>query len=503
MSELVLLSGVKLDVDSLVADNLVSLFQADQITYFRGKRRAISFTGSRITSVEGASHCSFTCEVSNLTNLNISGSSRKHTDAGLLSVRRVGELAGQEFAITFGKATRLDSSHLVIARVVEGMEFVRAIEFVPLDGKMKPQAEIGILGCGLATLTKQPKEVRLMNQLASEQASQPADVPCEIVKGFYGGGVKKRAPKEDSARSIGRKLIEEAFGLRRVEDSNESVLGSDASFMGRVSQASQPTRDFGEPISQPGDPVGGRLGEKNVQPREPSDPDEPDEPDDSDEAESNYPDETESDSSCLLARLKGLSRQLNACKEENRKQVEIESQIGSNFGKQLEYAKSLVEADSGDKDEAVVNRSNKVLHTPALAADKQYNLERKKEKNKSFGWNVFNQDALYRAHKKRLRETPFDRQEYEAQKAQLGEAFYKPSITNFEPSEASKEAVARNLEKQYKKRDAFSRRRAFDDDARDIYYINERNRIFNKKLERSFGAHAAEIKQNLERGTAL
>ena len=52
------------------------------------------------------------------------------------------------------------------------------------------------------------------------------------------------------------------------------------------------------------------------------------------------------------------------------------------------------------------------------------------------------------------------------------------------------------------KRSKYSRRRAFDEDA-DIDYINERNMKFNKKLERFYGKYTAEIKQNLERGTAI
>lgn len=37
----------------------------------------------------------------------------------------------------------------------------------------------------------------------------------------------------------------------------------------------------------------------------------------------------------------------------------------------------------------------------------------------------------------------------------------------------------------------------------DVTYISDRNRVFNEKLERSFSKHTREIKQNLERGTAL
>ena len=38
---------------------------------------------------------------------------------------------------------------------------------------------------------------------------------------------------------------------------------------------------------------------------------------------------------------------------------------------------------------------------------------------------------------------------------------------------------------------------------KDIDYINDRNKVFNEKLERNFKNYAAEIKGNIERGTAL
>lgn len=102
-----------------------------------------------------------------------------------------------------------------------------------------------------------------------------------------------------------------------------------------------------------------------------------------------------------------------------------------------------------------------------------------------------------------MRETGFNPDLYEKQKSELGDQFYSPGVVNFTPTESTKDVIVRNVEKQYKKRDVFSRRRLYDDDAQDISYINERNRVFNKKLERSFGTYSNEIKQNLERGTAL
>jgi len=41
------------------------------------------------------------------------------------------------------------------------------------------------------------------------------------------------------------------------------------------------------------------------------------------------------------------------------------------------------------------------------------------------------------------------------------------------------------------------------DSAADIDYINDRNKHFNKKIKRAYDKYTVEIRQNLERGTAL
>ena len=52
------------------------------------------------------------------------------------------------------------------------------------------------------------------------------------------------------------------------------------------------------------------------------------------------------------------------------------------------------------------------------------------------------------------------------------------------------------------KRKSYSRKRVEKPDA-DIDYINKRNMRFNKRIERFYGKYTTEIKQNLERGTAV
>ena len=48
-----------------------------------------------------------------------------------------------------------------------------------------------------------------------------------------------------------------------------------------------------------------------------------------------------------------------------------------------------------------------------------------------------------------------------------------------------------------------SRKRVDLGEDKNISSINDKNKLFNEKLERFFGKYAADIKSNLERGTAI
>jgi pre-mRNA-splicing factor SYF2 len=51
-------------------------------------------------------------------------------------------------------------------------------------------------------------------------------------------------------------------------------------------------------------------------------------------------------------------------------------------------------------------------------------------------------------------------------------------------------------------RETKSRRRAYDPNE-DVGYINDKNRDFNQKIGRAYDKYTTEIKESLERGTAL
>ncbi|EOA30996.1 hypothetical protein CARUB_v10014140mg, partial [Capsella rubella] len=122
------------------------------------------------------------------------------------------------------------------------------------------------------------------------------------------------------------------------------------------------------------------------------------------------------------------------------------------------------------------------------------------------GWDVFNQKTLYNAYKKRTKNIQVDLEEYNRMRAADPEFYREASSLQYgkapKTSQDKIDKMAKELFDREQKRQEFSRRRKFREE-KDIDSINDRNEHFNKKIERAFGKYTLEIKNNLERGTAL
>jgi pre-mRNA-splicing factor SYF2 len=68
--------------------------------------------------------------------------------------------------------------------------------------------------------------------------------------------------------------------------------------------------------------------------------------------------------------------------------------------------------------------------------------------------------------------------------------------------EEAKEAMAEEIVEDQKQRLKRSRRRRFDE-TEEVTFINERNARFNKKASRAYDEYTEELRESLERGTAL
>ncbi|XP_013781382.1 pre-mRNA-splicing factor SYF2-like [Limulus polyphemus] len=210
-----------------------------------------------------------------------------------------------------------------------------------------------------------------------------------------------------------------------------------------------------------------------------------------------------------IKRLRDLHLKRNEARKLNHQEVIEEDQrnkLPLNWENKIKWAEVKLEEEL--KRQEAVSRGEdydqvKLLEVGADDAEKWE--RKKKKKNPDKGFSDY-EAATARKYHRFVKQLKPNMEEYNKKKEEMGEAFYPGRDTIIHGMHKdTKECVDRmvaDLEKQIDKRSKYSRRRRIDEDA-DIDYINERNMNFNKKLERFYGQYTTEIKQNLERGTAV
>ena len=117
------------------------------------------------------------------------------------------------------------------------------------------------------------------------------------------------------------------------------------------------------------------------------------------------------------------------------------------------------------------------------------------------------EEAGARHYRKIAKQIKPDMEDYNRRKEEMGEELFYAGLNTLLPGQVkdTKEGIDRmvnDLVERKAKKKEFSRRR-FYNEAKDVDYINEGNARHNQKLEKFYGKYTAEIKQNLERGTAV
>ena len=212
-----------------------------------------------------------------------------------------------------------------------------------------------------------------------------------------------------------------------------------------------------------------------------------------------------------LKKLKELHLKRNEARKLNHQEVVEEDRkkkLPSNFEskqKRVEWELAEAKARKEAEDQGEDYDRLKMLEQSAEDLEKA-ERRRKRKQNPDTGFSGFAQ-ATFRQYQRLTRQMNPDVESYEKQKQDLGDRVYAGPNTiligeSTKPSEEAIDRMVEDVERQASKRAKFSRRREFRVDA-DVDYINERNRKFNDKAGRYYNKYTAEIKQNLERGTAL
>lgn len=209
-----------------------------------------------------------------------------------------------------------------------------------------------------------------------------------------------------------------------------------------------------------------------------------------------------------LDRLRELHLRRNEARKLNHVEV-VEEDKRNKLPANWQARKRKIEwevADEEARKQAELNGEDyekvKMLETSAIELEKRE--RKKKKKNPDTGFADFAQ-AQHRQYERLTKQVEPNMEAYEKQKQEMGESFF-PGVNTLihesKPPEAAIDRMVEDLEKQIDKRSKYSRRRGINPDA-DVDYINDRNMRFNKKAARYYDKFTAEIKQNLERGTAV
>lgn len=148
------------------------------------------------------------------------------------------------------------------------------------------------------------------------------------------------------------------------------------------------------------------------------------------------------------------------------------------------------------------------LSQPAFDSIRQMNARAERRERGTFGvddyYNPEGQHANYDRNIKSVRHLASRRNESAGELDAYDPTLANPIGRSAASSRSEKEGAQRlagEMKRRAEKR--ANKKRRIELDAEDITSINERNKKFNQKIGRNFDKHTAEIRQNLERGTAL
>ena len=411
---------------------------------------------------------------------------RRHACGGLLSMNNFGrDKNNSQFIITIKACPQLDDKHVVFGHVVKGMEVIKEISKIPTDMNNRPKVKIFVFNCGdfdpIRTNFQGDIFKETIDQIIKErQEKEKIKImgPEEIEQ--YKKELLLKKKQEEKEEEYDFKKDEE---IKEIEDKKLDIYGNNLI-------------------------KGISLNEDEDNEEEEEESDDAEDKNESEDKEKNIKKNKNIDEN-LLKEYENTLLKINEAITLNEKEVNLNN-----------YLSSIRSINNNDNDYVYINgkrtmsnwlkkneENKNILMAKGIPENKKYLLEsinqcekrkdylNKKKKRELNGNDLFNSDAYYRAYKKRSKVLPFDKDLYDDE---MKNGLSKHKVQN----DIKKELLKNDIQQQIENRSKFSRRRKILEED-EVDYINERNQKYNQKLHRFFGKESKEVKNNMERRTAL
>ena len=412
---------------------------------------------------------------------------RRHACGGLLSMNNFGrDKNNSQFIITIKACPQLDDKHVVFGHVVKGMEVIKEINKIPTDMNNRPKVKIFVFNCGDFDF----KRTKFQGDIFKETIDEIIRIRTEKEK------IKIMGPEEISEYK--KQLKEKKEEEEKKE--NEYNFNKDDSNIDK-NQLDIRGNNLIDDLINNNNNKKDNINNINY--------DEEEEEEDDESNDNNKLNKNKKIDNDIMNEYESTLLKINEAINLNTKEVNLSNYINSNHG--------LINQDNNyiyingkrtDKSWAKKEEETKnILMAKGIPENKQYLLEsinqnekkanylNKKKKREIKGNDLFTTEAYYRAYKKRSRVLPFDKDLYDDE---MENGISKNKIQN----DIKKELLGNDMKQQIEKRSQFSRRRPILEED-EVDYINERNQKYNRKLHRFFGKESKEVKNNMERRTAL